>query len=291
MDMCTYILEQHNKSEKENEKIFNIVLKEFFDNIELKNNFDIEQLSTINQLELLKLFYKHEYIDILFKILNEYNYNMVYEIKDAIFYLGNLKEPNKNKTVIKKLLNSPIIQDISFDGESKYTILSDKYGKFEFELAKYHFQKNNKISKYIENNILPNHCHENVFFLSNVIQDYYSITSLCSCWFKGDYYHSYTYNQCDDKIIDLCNNSIMDKNQYYKLFEPSELSIILNSNVWNEYVITKCKTEQPIKRCKLLQIALYKQYLNSIGYQGTLSSAPTAIKKYQKIPNKNIEIA
>lgn len=291
MDMCNYILEQHNNAEKENERILNIVLKEFFDNIELKNNFDIEQLSIINKLEILKLFYKHEYIDILFKILNKYNYNMTYEIKNAIFYLGNLKEPNKNKIVIKKLLDSPIIQDISFNGESKYTILSDKYGRFEFELAKHYFQRNTKISKYIENNILSNHCHENAFFLSSVLQKYYSITSLCSCWFKGDYYHSYTYNQYDGTIIDLCNNSIIDKNQYYKLFEPSELSIILNSNVWNEYIITKCKTEQPIRRCKLLQIALYKQYLNSIGYQGTLSDAPATIKNYQKISNKNIETA
>lgn len=77
----------------------------------------------------------------------------------------------------------------------------------------------------------------------------------------------------------MCNNSIINREQYYKIFEPNELSVILNSNILAELKVTISKTGQPTNRCKLLQIALYKQYLKSIGYQGSLEDAPVITKK------------
>ena len=67
----------------------------------------------------------------------------------------------------------------------------------------------------------------------------------------------------------------MDKDKYYQLFQPQDISIIHNSSVQKELSLTRSKTQQPFDRCELLQIALYKQYLNSIGYEGSLDNAPS----------------
>lgn len=118
MDICSSILKKSDNDNKEdNEKMFNLVLKEFFDAIDIKFDFDDFRLSSIDIIQILKqqYIYISEYIDLFFGILKKYNYNMIYEIKDAIFYLSNLQNPSKNKKVIEKLLNSPVIQDISFD--------------------------------------------------------------------------------------------------------------------------------------------------------------------------------
>lgn len=79
----------------------------------------------------------------------------------------------------------------------------------------------------------------------------------------------------------MCYNSIIDKDEYYNIFEPKELSIIQNRKVEEELRITNEKTNQNRDRCQLLKITLYKQYLESIGYEGRLEDAPST-KIFQK---------
>ena len=79
----------------------------------------------------------------------------------------------------------------------------------------------------------------------------------------------------------MCYNSIIDKDEYYNIFEPRELSIIQNRKVKEELTITNEKTNQNRDRCQLLKITLYKQYLESIGYEGRLEEAPST-KIFQK---------
>lgn len=71
----------------------------------------------------------------------------------------------------------------------------------------------------------------------------------------------------------------MDKEQYEQIFQPEEVSVILNSQVDKELALTSEKTEQYFARSGLLKIALYKEYLQSIGYEGSLEDAPIATAK------------
>lgn len=277
MDICYNIFKATQNEEHDN-VIFDLVLQEFLNSIDEGDKFIFDNSSTsLGKVKSLmnQYIYTSKYNKLFFEILAKNNYAMRHEIKDAMFSLGHLKNPKKNKAVIKKFLCSPIIQDISFNGKNKFTISSEQYGNIVMELASYYFRKDQIMKHYIKNNSLPNRCHDHAYFMSDIFADYYAITSLCKNYFNGTYYHSYTHDTDRNVIIDLCYNSIVDKDQYYNIFQPQDISVILNSKVVEELSLTTLKTEQESNRCNLLKIALYKQYLNSIGYQDTLLKAPS----------------
>lgn len=270
-----------------NEDIFYKVFQEFLNNTNIKFNFLKEasiyeqKISYLSKIFGIKYQYicnsnicNYEHIDLFFKILNKYNYNMKYEFKDAILFLSSLENPNNNKKTIQDLMISPVIQDISFNGKDKFTIYSEQYGNISFKLASYYFRNNNEITNYMKNNQLNNECHRHTYFLKDIFTDFYATTSLCPHCFGGVYYHSYTQDKDKNYIIDLCYNSIISKNDYYKIWNPEEISVILNSDIDKEIKLTDTKSRQDSFRYKLLNIALYKRYLNNIGYNGSLEDAP-----------------
>ncbi len=206
---------------------------------------------------------------------------MLNDIRCAVRRLGNLENPNVNKETVKILLNSPVIQDISFNELNQYTIVSDTCGKFSFDLAKEYFKNDESVLYYMENMSILRRCHDNTKHLTYLFPKFYAVTSLCKNYFDVDYYHSYTYDKESDKVIDLCSNSIMDKEDYYKLNLPDEVSFILNSDVDREYnLINNYKTTptSSYDLVPLMKVALYKQYLDSIGYYGELEKAPVISK-------------
>lgn len=278
VDVCEKIFDSIEEDGiKINDEIYTLVLKEFEETTKIKNAFLRFNTQSDNVRNLKEQYiYNSKYTELFFKILAKHDYYMKGEIKDAMFDLGHLKNPNRNKKIIRKLLNSPIIQDISFNGKNEFTIISKEYGKFVFELASYYFRENKSVIDYMKNNSLPCRCHDHTYFLSKQFDDFFAITSLCQNYFKDTYYHhSYTHYKDSNLIIDLCHNAIIDKDMYYGIFEPQEISVILNSKVKEELALTNQKTDQPSNRCYLLKIALYKEYLNSIGYQGTIEEAPS----------------
>lgn len=284
MDICGKIFHTIETENIEfNNAIYDLILQEFLDIIDINVNFYDCETSESKVRSLKENYvYTSNYIEDFFGLLKKYNYNMKDELKDAMFCLGHLRDPNRNQTVIKKFLASPVIDDISFNGKNRFVISSEQYGEFSFEMASNYFKDNKRVTDYMEDNVLPNYCHSHAYFMSEVFKDYYAITSLCRYYFKGDYYHSYTYDNDRNVIFDFCYNSVMDKEAYYEIFQPQDISVILNSEVDNELNLTTLKTNQPVFRMSLLKIALYKQYLDSIGYKGSLEEAPCA-KKYVKI--------
>ena len=284
MDVCGKIFHTVEKKNIEyNNTIYDLILKEFLDIMDVSVNFyDCETSESKVRSLKAQYVYTSDYVEDFFGLLKKYNYNMKDELKDAMFCLAHLADPNRNKTVITKFLASPVIDDISFNGEDEFLIFSEEYGEFSFKLASTFFKDNERVTNYIRHEQLPNYCHSHAYFMSRVFKDYYAITSLCRYYFEGAYYHSYTYDKDNNVIFDLCYNSVMDKEKYYEVFQPKDISIILNSEVDKELNLTTSKTNQPVTRMELLRIALYKQYLDSIGYNGSLEEAPCA-KKYVKL--------
>lgn len=224
--------------------------------------------------------YTSKYVSLFFEILRKYRYNFNFEIQDAMFELSYLDDPNRNKDVISKYLNSPVIQDICFDGKSVFKITSEKLGEFSFMLATSYYSHVTQVMNYIRSEKLPNHCHDHAYFLAGVSEckKAFAVTSLCGSYFNGTYYHSYMLDKEEGKVTDLCMKAVLDKDVYYRLYRPRELSVISNYDVLFEDIVTRRHTNQPDDRCHLLRIALYKQYLESIGYEGPIAEGPSLKK-------------
>lgn len=278
MEACDCILDNlENNNIRRNDEIFHTVLDRFSEKIKEDVSFTDESQSYTEKVMYLKDYiYDSQYVKVFFDILKKYGYYMRQEIKDAIHDLGLLKDPNNNSYIIKKYLNSPIIQDISFDGTSKFTIESDRYGRFVFELASYLYRRNKEIKEYIEKEKLPNRCHIHTYFLSKILPDFYAVTSLCAYYFRGGYFHSYTWDKDSDLIIDLCSNAVLSKKPFDSLYKPREISIVLNSEAKEQRRIVLMKSHQPSNRCDLLQIALYKEYLKDIRFRGEFEEGPSS---------------
>ena len=249
---------------------------------EMNNTFslDFNKSFTDNLINLKNNYvYNSSYIEYFFKLLEKHNYYMKQEIKDAIEHLCLLGNPSENKEVIEQFLKSPVIQDISFDGKDKFTVYSEKYGTFVATIAYNYFNSNPKIKRYIETQKLTCSCHAHTGYLSTLFPDYYSITSLCKNYFDEFwYYHSYTYDSSNDVVIDLCSNAVIDQAQYSSLFSVDELSRIKNSEVKKEFDIVAKKLDTSYDMYIILIVALYKQYLRSINYDGSLDDAPSLKK-------------
>lgn len=263
------------KSVKENERISGIILEEI--QSYMNEHFSFKETIDTNSQKLFELKYQRlyhsTYLQVLFMLLDKYHYDRRKEIKDAMIYLSHLKDLNKNQDMIKRFLASPVIQDISFNGKNTFEIISDEFGVFPFIVASSKLRKHKKINEYIEKGATRRNCHTNTLFLSTVLPEDYAITSLCPLEFGGFYHHSYTYNPKSDQIIDLARNTIMTQKDYNRLLQPEEVSVIPNDKVLSEALITKEKAGQS-NWCTIIKIALYKEYLTSIGYNGDLEKAP-----------------
>jgi len=247
---------------EDNEEIARLVitetLREMNINIKfLEDDFFIQRLNKLKR----EYIYESENIDVFFEILEKYGYNSKHEIIGAINRLGNLPDPKKNSELIHKLINSPYIDDITFDGREQFKISSSWFGDINFKLASARYKHNKEMVKYIKNNPLPGRCHNHTLFIRAIFPSYYAVTALCPAPFRGKYYHSFSYDSNNKNVIDLCSNAVVSEQQYKFIFEPSLVSVILNSQISEELRITKEKTNQPIERQALLKIALYKQLL------------------------------
>lgn len=108
-----------------------------------------------------------QYISLFYKTLNQFGYDTREDIRTSIAYLGQLNNPYQNKEIIKYLLASPVIQDISYDEKGQFTIYSEKYGKISFFLAHIYFKDNNAITMHLKKSPLENHCFAHTDFLAS----------------------------------------------------------------------------------------------------------------------------
>lgn len=270
----------YNKLESENisnnEVIFETILDIYTQTI--KKDFIFKGCNNaIDKVLSLKHSYVYDspYCDIFFDLLKLYGYNFKQEIKDAIDNLGRLENPNDNKAIIESLLKSPVIQDISFNGRDRFTIYSEQFGTTSFTLASSYFNFVEKIKEYIDHEQLNARCHHHTLFLADILPDFYAITALCKYYFYGNYYHSFTYNPDENVIIDLCVNAVLDKDRYYYLYEAKDIVKTKNSDFSDIMRLVDQKSLHLEDYIAPLRLALYKQYLDYIGYNGSLKEAPS----------------
>lgn len=257
MDPYELLIETEEKGREENELIYKKVYEELMNIINIQFRTNYTKYADIVRDIKDRYIYTSKYNELFFNILEKYNYHMEHEILDALYDIVH-EDNNKNKSkIIKKYLLSPIINDISLEDNSTIKIYST-LGDYNFILANKYFKDNKKIIKLLNNGIIKNRCHDNTLFLSSIFKDYYSITSKCRSYFTGRYYHSYTYDEESDLIIDLCRKSLIKKEDFDRLYEPIEISKTKNSKVLSE--IKKIDKEIYLYDiCMILRIALYNE--------------------------------
>ena len=266
MDVYDRILEKYEYDYKKIEGLERKIFNEFFDNC----NFELKmKLKYLYYLYIKKystfaiIKYKFsDYFSYYIRTLEAFGYNVEKEIRDTISSLGLLNNPNNNSTMIKVLLNYPDIKDISFDGNDTFNICSDKFGEISFQLALGYFKNNKDMINYIKNTSLPKKCHSHTYYMSKILPDNYSITSLIDGSFDGTkYYHSYGYNESENVVIDLNANAIIDNDIYNMIYKPDIIVNLPNKEV--ESVLNEVNkiTNQRKEKLEMLKIALYIQSL------------------------------
>ena len=246
--------------EKDNE-LYEKVYKDFVEETGKKYRYIKEQTygEIVRNLKY-DYIYESEYINIFFNILEKYNYHFEQEILDAIFDIVHENNPNNKNRIIKKYIKSPIIDDISIEDKGIIKIYS-KFGEFNYILADYYFATNNAICNYMDNHELRNRCHDNSYFLSYILKNDYTISSTCRAYFEGRYHHSYTYDESNNLIIDLCRKSLLKKEDYDRLYDTKEIIRIPNKKM--EKTLRKINDEfGAYDLCNVLRIALYYESLD-----------------------------
>lgn len=244
----------------ENTLIYDKLISEICNDLNISLPCDVSKLDYMKRLNIYLKFIKinlrenPNYVNYLYDIYNKYDYFVNEEIKDA---MKKLKQFDKyDKDIINKILYSPIIDDV-INNELSYTLITRNVGKIKVERAYPIFNDNPFIKNYIKLNQTSNRCHENSMIVSKYDNNIKSAVSMCKLYFKGNYFHS--YNICDDKVIDLCYNSIIDRKKYEKLFSSTVLK-----EVYYDEIESLCKIadENYIDNgyLPLIKIGLYERH-------------------------------
>lgn len=259
----------NNTFERENmhklDKISQKILDECHELIDPSIDLRIFGTYPTNILHKIKtnFIYNSEYerLDCFFKCLKKFNYNANREIYDAI---NNLSFPIFNrldKSIVLKYLNSPYIDSIESTTHG-FKIKSEHLGEYVFDFADHYYHKETEIANYIRSAKLNNRCHHHVEFLTKQDHHLYSVTSFCEHLYKGiSYYHSYCWDKNNNKIIDLCSNIVMDKEQYDQLFKCEEIFQIEGSRLVEAVNMAKMFNSDLESKVNPIAATLFQQYI------------------------------
>lgn len=225
------------------------------------------------------LLYYPDYIKSFYEIATRFGYHEIGMIKDSIELLGILKNPNRNKDTIHRLLQLPVIDDISFDSKDTFSIFSERLGDFQFTLITEALKDNQELMEYLEKVPFANRCYSHTSILAGIFEDNYSEVSLCRDIFGSNFHHAYSVTPDRKTVIDLTFNGIFTMEDFKRLEEPhpfySEQLEKLSYDIW---YATENSGLSPDTEW-LLQAALYRKYLDEIGYQGPMCEAPKVMQK------------
>lgn len=155
-----------------------------------------------------------------------------------------------------------IIKDVVIDDEGNYKILTDNFGDISFSKADKYFEDDKETLDYINNYgaNLKSGCHDISFYLMKKYKDYKAVTSICDTSLDKKYYHSFIVN--GDEVIDGTSNMVMKKDDYYRLNNVKELSVL----DYSEYLNKKDESvvyDESKTLFELLRIGVYNHYNES----------------------------
>lgn len=241
--------------------------------------------NSANILHKLKIHnvYGSKYQDHFFKLLEDNNYNKNEELKNTISALSYPIFNRLDENIINKYLNSPYINSIEHTDElDGFIIKSNLMEDIKFTFADHYFKNDKDITSIIYNGNLQNQCHNHVETLINHDKSLYAITALCEGMYNNaTYYHSYCFNRYDNKVIDLCSNIVMNKEDYYATFKCEEVFKIEGRFLQEAVNIAKFYNSELSKKYDPIAATLFQQYI----WENNLISPDKSI--YSEEPKNN----
>lgn len=241
MEASKLYYETEERFIEENYRLFVKFVNDFYTTVGLDFDMIISQIanmddpvSVFNALKNIIIFNFPKYKEEFYKLLESYNYDMRFEIMDAITAMASLRNVSIVHPYVYEAKQSPYIDDIEFSAD-RITVKSERFGDFAFKNAQNYFQDNENVRRLFNCGDLSNKCHQFSLELASELPQDKIITSLLPIYFKGTYYHSYLIDP-EDNIIDGVNYTVMKKEDFDKLFRPEEIVCYTYDEMYQEYI-------------------------------------------------------
>ncbi len=252
------------RSELQNGQIFIKVIDEINRrlNASFKYSYDFDSVEDYEQniaagvFAINSLVFDDDYQKFILALLGNNHYYMKIFIKDLIKKIGNAKSQEEREIVIDQYQRLLLINNIKFNGVDKYTIQS-AYGDYSFLLAD-QVLTDEEIISYIKSGEHQKTCHENAAMLLDY-SDAYCVCSLARNYFVDWYYHSYSYLEENDLVLDICSNSLTEKKTFDDLFSPKEIFFMRSEDLKRIYFDKIKNIKSEFDECSYFKCALYLQ--------------------------------
>ena len=264
IDVLSYLFNYYEvRSQINNGKIFSNVVDDINKrlNTSFKNRLNIRgkdyEQSIAAGLYAINSLVFDEYIqDYIMDLLRNNHYYMKKFIKDLIKHLGYAKTEEERESIIDRYLKLWLINNIKYNGVDEYTIESS-YGDYSFILAD-KVIKDDELISYISSGKHKNTCHENAVKMLDYY-DAYTVCSLVHSYFVDWYYHSYSYLEHKDMVLDICSNMLMKKSMFDDLYDTREILFMTNDDLRQLYFESVITTNSELEDVTILKSALYLQ--------------------------------
>lgn len=201
-----------------------------------------------------------QYISLYYQLLEESHYKMFYDILDSMFILGVSTNKRLNREKSELLLNSPYIENISYN--NGMVVLNSCFGKYSFCSLRDYFRGSYSKMAYVRNNNnMPGDCHNVSWDLLQILDNASLVTQLLPFYYRGTFYHSVVQDE-DGMFIDLANEAVYDEEVRKNLYQGQIICKTKKEDLESHLYDTITASNNPYieeEFNKALLLALHKQ--------------------------------
>jgi len=161
-------------------------------------------------------------INLFYEYAESNKFYNLFDLRVAIDSLATLDDLNKNNETIQTLLRSPVINDISFDGNHTFSVDS-VHSHFDFLVANKYFN-NEKLMEHMKNFWNPLDCHQNTEILLRAQPDIVAVTALCKEPFGACIHHSYGFSKPEQLYVETSLNALFSLDVLQAIWRPYGVS-------------------------------------------------------------------
>lgn len=260
-DYNKIVYENESKYETDNNNCINSLLETFLNYFDKYTRDILELVKDYLSSEEFLYFVieycfhsKKEYINILYTLLNNYNYNFYDEIR----FITTVFRDEPNAETLKLYEASPNIKRIILrDGR---LLIDSTLGQFFMTSTKEYFKNNSQISNYLAKNNSNHKCHSSSIDIINMLSSGKLITALIPAEFIGTYYHTVIQDE-NLNIIDVAHGTVYTEETFFRLYKGLKIVSITDKEDI-EFEINHAKKEGTLTSLNYfdaLLIALHKQ--------------------------------
>lgn len=215
--------------------------------------FYLKKVAPFAAHDPVSILYNHLFLDNstylckFYEVAKKYNYSLKTDALNAISILTSSDDVEKD---IKRLKQVPLINDIKYDDANDLFLMDTSFNAFTFRSAKKAYPLETQNMEEIarkENKELYDFsgldylCHLTAKTFIKIHPECYFVTCKCPNIFEDTWWlHSYILTEDESTVIDFANNTIISKNDFEMLIEPTVLLKLKGTSMDNlEEIVQK----------------------------------------------------